>query len=273
MPRKSSTVEPPRSRSAASCQDIAASVRRPRRRRRAARASHGASRCMRNRNSIAEQREGDRQRREQPPFRRDQRLDRERAGRDSSAATPRAVPDEIEAADEAEQRRRPIRVPGERARQRAKHDVDADVLPLAQQPGRGEQSRDRGSPSEISALQPGSPPGADVAQSTSAPITSVMTTDQRSGEHHERRGRGRRRATAARHRCGHGGAAELGCHLENNSFSFGPCSGLCLIDAGPAGLVGLLAQASAGRLRAGSPGCRRSSASPLSAAFSFATSA
>ncbi len=87
-PDNSSTVEPPSRSSEAICQDMLtraplvrcrfqaaemASSRRP--------ISALASRCMRKKNSSATSDKGERQRRERPPFRRDQRLDVDRAGR------------------------------------------------------------------------------------------------------------------------------------------------------------------------------------------------
>ena len=105
----------------------------------AARARQRLSRCMRKTNSIGEQQEGHRQRRQQPPFGRDQRLDRDRAGQIAGRQHLPAVPDEIERAGEAEQVAHPFEQPADARRQRAQQDVDADVLALPQQPRRRQQ--------------------------------------------------------------------------------------------------------------------------------------
>src|SRR5215831_14756570 len=140
-PMNRSTVEPPRSSSEASCQDISISLGR----------GHsvipgtplGQSQTMHAKEKLdAEQHEAQRHRREQPPFRDDQRLDRERAGLEARHRNARSVPDEVEAANQAENVADPFEQPPDVGGQRAQHDVDADVLSLPQQAGSGKERQE-----------------------------------------------------------------------------------------------------------------------------------
>src|SRR5262249_15331454 len=119
IPMKRSTVEPPSSRSEASCQDILASPSLRRRHRVVARPPLGLCEAMHAEQELdREQHEGERHRRQQPPFRQDQRLDRERAARIARRSNARAVPDKVEAADQAENVADPFQQPTHRGRQR-----------------------------------------------------------------------------------------------------------------------------------------------------------
>src|SRR5262252_3217580 len=137
-PMNRSTVEPPRSSSEASCQDIAVPLGR----------GHrivpgpllGQSQTMHAKEKLdAEQREAQRHRREQPPFRDDQRLDRKRAALEARHRNARSVPDEVEAANHPENVADPFEQPPDLGGQRAQHDVDTDVLSLPQQAGSGKE--------------------------------------------------------------------------------------------------------------------------------------
>ena len=98
-----------------------------------------ASRCMRKMNSIASNAKSERQRRQRPPFRHDQSLDVDRAGAVARNRDKQPVPDEIETAKKADNVAKPFQQPGHTDGQSTQDNVDADVLALAQQPGRGQQ--------------------------------------------------------------------------------------------------------------------------------------
>src|SRR5215472_4211488 len=140
-PMNRSTEEPPRSSSEASCQDISAPLGR----------GHrivpgpplGQGKTMHAKEKLdAEQPEAQWHRREQPPFRDDQRLDRKRAALEARHRNARSVPDEIEAANHAENVADPFEQPPHIGGQRAQHDVDADVLSLPQQAGSGKERQE-----------------------------------------------------------------------------------------------------------------------------------
>src|SRR5215468_4134892 len=140
-PMNRSTVEPPRSSSEASCQDI--SVPLGRGDRIVPRPPLGQGKTMHAKEKFdAEQHEAQRHRREQPPFRDDQRLDRKRAALEARHRNARSVPDEVEAANHAENIADPFEQPPHVGGQRAQHDVDADVLSLPQQAGSGKQRQE-----------------------------------------------------------------------------------------------------------------------------------
>src|SRR5882757_933936 len=140
MPMKSNTVEPPSSSNAESCQDMCPTPRSCRGHRVVARPLLALRQAMHAKQELdAQQREGKRHWRKQPPFRHDQRLDRERAAREARRHHAQAIPDEIAAADDAQEVAEPFEQPADFSRQRAQHDVDADVLPMPQQCGRREQ--------------------------------------------------------------------------------------------------------------------------------------
>src|SRR5262249_17209064 len=140
-PMNRSTVEPPRSSSEASCQDIAVPLGRGHRI--VAGPPLGQSQTMHAKEKLhAEQREAQPHRREQPPFRDDQRLDRKRAALEARHRNARSVPDEIEATNHAENVADPFEQPPNVDGQRAQHDVDTDVLSLPQQAGSGKQRQE-----------------------------------------------------------------------------------------------------------------------------------
>ena len=87
----------------------------------------------------AEQSKADRKRRQRPPFGRDQCLDVDRAGGVARRRDERSVPDEIEAAEQADNVADPFQQPGHANGQDAQDDVDANMLTLTEQPGRGQQ--------------------------------------------------------------------------------------------------------------------------------------
>src|SRR5262245_61046042 len=138
-PRNSSTVEPPSISHAAASHDmaLAGADRVVARSARADReAPHAEKHLERQRD------EGNRKRAEQPPFRSHQRLDRHRARLVARQRCARAVERDDEAAREAERVDDPLEDPACALRHRAQHDVDADVLTAAQQPGRGQQGHE-----------------------------------------------------------------------------------------------------------------------------------
>src|SRR5262249_43686041 len=140
-PMNRSTVEPPRSSSEASCQDISAPLRR----------GHrivpgpplGQRETMHAKEKLdAEQHKGHRHWREQPRFRGDQGLDRKRAALEGRHRNARPVPDEVEAANHAENVADPFEQPADLGGQRAQHDIDADVLSLPQQAGSSKERQE-----------------------------------------------------------------------------------------------------------------------------------
>src|SRR5436190_6723816 len=141
-PRKSRTVDPASSSHAAPTQPIIVSPSR-RAHRIVARPDLGAAQAAHAKQELdREQGEADRQRREEPPLRHDQRLDRQRRALLALPCRRRAVDDEPEARDEAEDVGQPLARVGGALGQRAQEDVDADVAAFAQEPRRREQ-RDR----------------------------------------------------------------------------------------------------------------------------------
>src|SRR6185369_8476451 len=134
-PRNSNTVDPPSINQAAVAQDMS-SARRNRvvARRTFAEAEPPHAKA----HFDGEQQERDRQRREHPPLGRHQRLDGHRAGLEAGERGAGPVPGDHQAADEAERVRNPLEDPAKARRHGAQHDVDADVLALPQQPGRGQ---------------------------------------------------------------------------------------------------------------------------------------
>src|SRR3954471_4804271 len=131
-PARSSSVDPPSISHAANCHDIsgrrdgvlpwtALAAREP---------LHAEQHLDR------KEGEGDGQRHQQPPFRRDHGLHGHGARGVAGERRLRAVPDHGEAADKADDVGEPLAVPRGALGDRAQDDIDADVLPLAQDPWR-----------------------------------------------------------------------------------------------------------------------------------------
>src|SRR5215831_17639118 len=140
-PMNRSSVEPPSSSSEASCQDISAPLGR--RHRIVPGPPLGQREAMHAKEKLdAEQHKGHRHRREQPPFRDDQRLDRKRAALEARHRNARPVPDKVKAANHAENVADPFEQPADLGGQRAQHDIDADVLSLPQQAGSGQERQE-----------------------------------------------------------------------------------------------------------------------------------
>src|SRR4029079_13836703 len=127
-PRNKSIVEPPSRSHAANCQSM--SGRRDRVFARGARAepepAHPEHHLDR------QQQERDRQRRERPPFRQHERLDRDRSLRIALPGRARRVDHHDDAAGEGDCIAQPLAEPARARRNHAQHDVDPDMPAFAQ---------------------------------------------------------------------------------------------------------------------------------------------
>src|SRR6185295_8037175 len=134
-PRNSRIVDPPSISHAAAPHDTA-SARRDRVV--AWRALAEAQPAHAKQHLDCEQQERNRQWREHPPLGRDQSLYRKRARREARERRAGAVPRDHHAAGQAERVGDPLEIPAQARGYRAQQDVDADMLPLPEQPGRGQ---------------------------------------------------------------------------------------------------------------------------------------
>src|SRR2546425_5275213 len=126
---------------------------------------------------------------EQPPLRRDQRLDRERLGRVAGERRARAVVRDRRAAGEPEHVDRPLERPAYAGRHRAQDDVDPDVLATPQQPRRGQHGDEveHGFGDLVAPRQPDHARNdAHIAQKHVRADHQGQREDERAGEERER---------------------------------------------------------------------------------------
>src|SRR3954463_4424492 len=134
-PGNSSTVDPPSMSHAAASHDMALAGRH----RVVARCALAQSQAAHAEQHLdGEGEEGDRQHAEEPPLGRHERLDRDRARLEAGERGARAVPGDGETAREPEHVHHPLESPADVLRHGTQHDVDANVLAAAQEPGRRE---------------------------------------------------------------------------------------------------------------------------------------
>src|SRR5215470_7897107 len=171
-----------------------------------------------------------RHRHQQPPLRDHQRLDGNGAGQVAGGHHLPAIAHEIERAGEPDYIADPLQHPTHQRWQRAQQDVDADVLPAAQQPRRGEQ---RYQIKDVLAhlTAPGDAAEPNIAQPDVGADQQRHGQQQRASKKHQDVEQACEAARYPIHRPLLVGAPRrfpyLG--LEKNSLSLGPCSGLCLM--------------------------------------------
>src|SRR5229473_3208026 len=130
-----------------------------------------------------------RQNAEQPPLRRDQRLDRERRSRVAGESRTRTVVRDRGAAGEPERVDDPLEHPAYARRHRAQDDVDPDVLAAPQQPRRGQHGDEveHGFGNLVAPCQPDHGRNdAHIAQKHVRADHQGQREDQRAGKERER---------------------------------------------------------------------------------------
>src|SRR6267142_3195987 len=221
-PRNNRTVEPPSISHAAASHDMALSGRD----RVVARRALGECQAAHAEQHLEGQREeSDRQHAEQPPLRRHQRLDRDRARLEAGERGAGAVVGDGEAAGEAEAVDDPLEDPADVLRHGAQDDVHPDVLPAAQQPGRGEHGDGVEHPfgDLVAPLQPGNPrDDAHVAQQHVGADHQRHAQGQRAGDEGERL----QKPAVCRLQSVHAGSVP---YFASTFFSCSPYCGLALM--------------------------------------------
>src|SRR5581483_1965402 len=144
IPANSSAVEPPRSSTEAICQDMldvsGNATASGRRNGVVPQADVGRGQPVHAENEFdGEEGEPERKRSERPPLGSYQRLDVDGAGAVAGNRDKQPVPDEIETTDKPDDVAEPFQQPCGAQWQGAQDNVDADMLALAQQPGRHQQ--------------------------------------------------------------------------------------------------------------------------------------
>ena len=182
---------------------------------------------MRNMNSMPKQRKADRQRRQRPPFRRDQRLDVDRTGAVARHRDEGAIPDEIKTAEQTDNVADPFQHPGHANGQGAQDDVDANMLALTEQPGRGQQGHQiENVLGEFIAHRDAA--GADVARQDIGADHDGHDEEQQARHKHQVSSR-RSYHLDSRAMTGLTWTKRCPLFFEKKSLIFGPCSGLCLM--------------------------------------------
>src|SRR5258707_12653003 len=185
-PSNSSAVEPPSISHAAASHDMALAGRDrvvARRTWPEREAAHAEEHLERQRE------ERHRERAEQPPLRRHQRLDRDRSGIEARKRGAGTVVGDEEAAGEPEDVHRPLEDPAEPLRHHAQDDVYADVLAAPQHPGRREHRDgvERAFRDLVAPLQAG-----DARDDAHVAQQHIGADHQRHAEHQRARGEGER---------------------------------------------------------------------------------
>src|SRR5436190_14589371 len=185
-PRNSSRVEPPSISHAAASHDMALAGRH----RVVARRTWPEREAADAEEHLERQREErHRKRTEQPPLRRDQRLDRDRSRIEARKGGAGAVIGDEEAAGEAQDVHHPLEDPADLLRDYSQDDVYPDVLAAPQQPGRREHRDEveRAFRDLVAPLEAG-----DARDDAHVAQQHIGTNHQRHAEHQRARGEGER---------------------------------------------------------------------------------